>query len=209
MRLLRWIIEAMKNPRELSTIFPSSRFLARTIADQLDFSRPRTMAELGPGDGALTVPIVDRMHPDSRLLLIETNQSFCRQLENQYSDHEKSDAIEILNRSADELVAICQKRDIEGLDYVVSGLPLTTLPDELSDRILHEVLRALKPTGRYVQFQYSLDYKDRIEALFGPVELHRVWLNIFPAHVYVADKENAPASSSTAPSSRTPTTETT
>lgn len=192
MGIVNWLVEAVKHPRELSTVFPSSPFLANTIADQLDFSEPRTIAELGPADGALTGPIVDRMHPDSDLYLIEVNDAFCEDLREKYSDHEKTDAIHVLNRGAEELVEICEEEAIDGLDYVVSGIPLTTIPDAVSDQILQATLDALKPSGRYVQFQYSQDYKETIESYFGPLRLERVWLNILPAWVYVADKENAP-----------------
>ncbi|MFB6346010.1 MAG: class I SAM-dependent methyltransferase [bacterium] len=192
MGIVNWFIEAVKHPRELSTVFPSSPFLANTIADQLDFSEPRTIAELGPADGALTRPIVDRMHPDSDLYLIEVNDAFCDDLREKYRDHEKTDAIHVINRGAEELVEISKENNIDGFDYVVSGIPLTTLPDSVSQQILQSTLDALKPDGRYVQFQYSQDYRDTIESYFGPVELERVWLNILPAWVYVADKENAP-----------------
>ncbi len=185
---MKWTIEALKNPRELSTVFPSSPFLARKIANQLDFSESRDIAELGPADGALTRPLVKRMHPESRLLLIEINESFCDDLREKYAAHPKADAIEVLNKSAGNLDEICTDQGIKELDYVVSGLPLTTLPDELSDRVLHAVHRTLKPGGKYVQFQYSQDYRDNIEEIFGPVDLHRVWLNIFPAWVYAATR---------------------
>lgn len=193
MGIFNWLIEAVKHPRELSTVFPSSPFLANTIADQIDFTEPRTIAELGPADGALTKPIVERMHPDSDLHLIEVNKSFCEDLEELFGDHEKFDAIHIQNRGAEELDEVCDEIGIDGLDYVVSGIPLTTLPDQVSDQILDATFESLKDDGRYVQFQYSQDYRDNIEDKFGPVGLERVWLNILPAWVYVADKENAPA----------------
>jgi len=188
MGILNFVREIWNHPRELSTIFPSSPFLARTIANQMDFEEPRTIAELGPGDGALTGPIVERMHPRSDLILIEVVDSFCQQLHEQYSDHEKFGSIEILNGGAEELSEICAERGIDGLDYVVSGLPYTTLPDDLAATIIQQVYDNLGPGGRYIQFQYSLDYKENIEKVFGPVELHKVWLNILPANVYVADK---------------------
>lgn len=192
MSFYNWIVEAIRNPRELSTIFPSSRFLARKIADQIDFGEDCTIAELGPADGALTEPLVERMSPASQLLLIEIVEGFCEDLEEKYSDHPKRDSLEILNRGAENLDVIIQERNIKGLDYIVSGLPLTTLPDKLSANVLQTVYDCLKPSGRYIQFQYSLDYQEHIENIFGPVELHRVWLNIFPAWVYVADKAKSP-----------------
>lgn len=191
MGIFNWVVEAAKNPKELSTVFPSSRFLAGTIADQIDYSAPRLIAELGPADGALTRPIVDRMDPDSRLLLIEVVEAFCQDLREEYEGHAKRDAMEIINGDAGKLDSICKDRDIDAFDYVVSGLPLTTLPDELSQRVLKKTHETLKPGGKYIQFQYSQDYKEDIEEIFGPVELHRVWLNILPAWVYVATKDGA------------------
>lgn len=190
MGIFNFVREIWKHPRELSTIFPSSPFLANKIADQIDFDDPRTIAELGPGDGALTDQIVKRMHPHSDLLLIEVVESFCDTLRERYAGHEKYGSIEILNRGAEELSEICDQRDIDGLDYVVSGLPFTTLPDELAEEIIQEIHDNLKPGGRYIQFQYSLDYKENIQQVFGPVQVHKVWLNILPANVYVADKES-------------------
>lgn len=186
MGIMNFVKEVFKHPRELSTIFPSSPFLANKIADQIDFSEPRTIAELGPGDGALTGELIERMDPDSDLLLLEIVDSFCEELENTFGEHEKFGSTEIINRGAQDLQVIMDERGIDELDYVVSGLPLTTLPDQLSQEIIEEVKRALKPNGKYIQFQYSLDYKDDIEEVFGPVEVHKVWLNIFPANVYVA-----------------------
>ncbi len=199
MSLFDWIVEVVKHPRELSTVFPSSPFLARTIADQLDLTEPRTIAELGAGDGALTGPIVERMSPGSRLDLIEVNERFARRLEETYRDHPKAAMIQVHERRAEDLDDIAREAGIEGYDYVVSGLPLTTLPDEVSDAVLETTYRTLKPDGRYVQFQYSQDYRDVIEERFGPVELHRVWLNVLPAWVYVADRANAPGNGTTSP----------
>lgn len=199
MGAFNWLIEAIKHPRELSTIFPSSPFLAKTIADQLDYSQGRTIAELGPADGALTQPIVEQMHSDSDLYLIEVNESFCEELENRFEDHEKFNAIHVINQRAEQLEDICREENLQGFDYVVSGIPLTTLPSPVSNQILEAIFNSLKPEGRYVQFQYSQDYREEIEGQFGSVRLERVWLNILPAWVYVADKSKASPPNETLP----------
>lgn len=190
MGIINFVQEIWEHPRELSTIFPSSPFLAKEIASHIDFSEDAAIAELGAGDGALTDPLVEKMTPNSKLFLIEIVDSFCDELEETYSDHAKSDAIEVLNRSADELDLIAEEFDIDGYDYIVSGLPLTTLPDDLSSNVLDVVYQTLKPDGRYIQFQYSLDYRENIEERFGPVQVEKVWLNILPANVYVAEKNS-------------------
>ncbi len=194
MGILQFIKQAVKHPRELSTIFPSSRFLAREIADQIDFDTADVIAEIGAGDGALTWPLVERKRPETELHLIEINEDFCTDLERTFIREQESSNVFVHQESADNLVELSKDHDIYPLDYVVSGIPLTTLPDEVSEAILDAVFEALSPKGRYIQFQYSLDYYDNIRERFGPVKLSRVWFNIFPARVYVADKANAPSS---------------
>lgn len=184
--------EALKHPRELSTIFPSSRFLAREIADQVKFDSADRIAEIGAGDGALTGPLYRRKRSETELHLIEVNQDFCDTLEEEYAQGDGSKNVSVHCESADNLVELAKDQDSYPLDHVISGIPLTTLPDELSEAILDSVFNALGPDGRYIQFQYSLDYKEQIEERFGPTQISKVWLNIFPANVYVADKANAP-----------------
>jgi phospholipid N-methyltransferase len=192
MRLLTWIKEAIKSPRELSTIFPSSKHLAWRIAQQVDAGSDNRIAELGAGDGALTGPLVEQLNEGSKLYLLEQSRSFCEKLREDYLDHPKRDQIHILQEDASRLDELVEREGLGALDYVISGLPLSTLPDEVSDKILRVTYDVLEPGGKYIQFQYSLDYLEDIEEIFDKVETLSVWRNLYfkPTWIYVAEKKS-------------------
>lgn len=195
MGFLQFFKEACKHPREVSTIFPSSRYLARAMADQVDFDRADTVVELGAGEGALTDPLVKRLRPDSQLLLVEVNEQFCNSLRTKYSGHDNWDQIRVIRQEAQELDQICNEMDIDSVDAIVSGLPLTSLPDSVSNEILEIVHDVLSPDGTYVQFTYWTmtffnDFKDDIRPLFGEPRRINVFFNLLPAVVYSINKDS-------------------
>jgi len=196
MGLVQFIAEACKHPREVSTIFPSSRFLAMAMADEVDFQCSDVIVELGAGDGALTQPLVDRLQSDTQLLLVEVNEQFCESLREKYRDHEKWNQIQVLQREAQNLDQICEDLGIDSVDAIVSGLPLTSLPDSLSNEILDVTHDVLSPGGIYVQFTYWTmtffnDFKDDIRPVFGKPRRTNVLLNLLPAVVYSVEKDSS------------------
>src|SRR5262245_56823241 len=73
---LRSLKQWARNPREMGSITPSSRFLTRAVVERIDFSRARYIAELGPGTGVFTQAILERLAPDGQILAVDTNRSF-------------------------------------------------------------------------------------------------------------------------------------
>ena len=76
----------LKHPVMLGSIIPSSRRLIRTLLAPVDWERARYLVEYGPGVGTITRQILERMHPDARLLALEINQDFVRYLQSAIDD---------------------------------------------------------------------------------------------------------------------------
>ncbi|PRP96639.1 hypothetical protein TUN_33030 [Bacillus sp. M21] len=79
--------------------------------------------------------------------------------------------------------------NIECIDYVLSGLPFTSLPKEVSVRILSNVMELIHDNGKFITFQYSLLKKGVIQRFFPEITLKKVWLNFPPAYVLSCKKE--------------------
>ena len=79
----------LANPLRVGYLVPSSPFLTRQTASQLDYSRPRVIVELGPGEGCHTREIVKRMGPDSRLVLFEVDPEFVSHLRRQFREDDR------------------------------------------------------------------------------------------------------------------------
>lgn len=100
----------------MASIIPSSRALIQRVADRMNFTVPRVIAELGPGEGCDTREIVRRMAPGSRLVLFELDPELAGTLRTQFRDHP---GIVVLNEDP--------QLGHEHCDYVVSGIPFSIL----------------------------------------------------------------------------------
>jgi len=170
--------ELAKNWREVGAIAPSSRFLTDKMLSKIDFESVRLVVELGPGTGVFTKEILARLHPDARLIVIESNETFCALLRN------IEDArLLVVSASAEEL---SRALGGEKADAILSGLPLASLGKEMSLRVLDAVVASLAPGGVFVQFQYSHLSRKIIAERFESVEIDFVSMNIPPAFVYTA-----------------------
>ena len=65
-------------PRQVGSVVPSSPYLTRAVLDQIDWSRARSIAELGAGTGVFTRSIVRRAQPDAQILVFEIDSDLQR-----------------------------------------------------------------------------------------------------------------------------------
>src|SRR5262245_55840283 len=75
-RALLFARNFLKHPKMLGSLIPSSRYLASHLLEQIDFDRARFIVEYGPGIGNITQELLKRMTPQSKLIVIETNEEF-------------------------------------------------------------------------------------------------------------------------------------
>src|SRR6201981_2834307 len=76
----------LKRPFQIASIVPSSKALVERVANKMDFSQRRVIAEYGPGEGVHSRKIARRMTADSHLLLFELDGAFARDLKRQFAD---------------------------------------------------------------------------------------------------------------------------
>src|SRR6187551_3455343 len=83
---LRFLGQWVRNPREIGSITPSSRFLTREVVERIDPSRARYIVELGPGTGVFTQALLDALPAEGRILAVDTNASFIEHLKKELRD---------------------------------------------------------------------------------------------------------------------------
>ena len=177
---LHFLKQWVRNPRELGSITPSSRFLTRELLNQIDFGRARHIVELGPGTGVFTGAILEQLHSDGRLLAIDTNAAFVEHLRREYPDPR----LTVVEASAERLDELVAEAGWPGVDAVVSGIPYSLLPRPLTRTILQSAKRALGEGGLMVGYQYSKMLRPHLLDVFGNVHYRSVLLNLPPAFVY-------------------------
>ncbi len=169
-----------KSPRRIGSVAPSSKFLTRAMLDSVDWENARFIAELGAGTGVFTREIVRRARPDAKILVFEIDPALQKMIREEHPEHKGL----TLHSDAQELVKYMNDNGITELDFVISSLPFTVLPPKMTVRILNAVLKALKPDGHFVAYQYSSIMKHVLKKKFSHMKTRFVMFNIPPAFVY-------------------------
>ncbi|MCM3736113.1 methyltransferase domain-containing protein [Bacillus cytotoxicus] len=186
MQLITFLAEFIKHPKHIGAIAPSSKILAKKMVDTIDFEDAEYIVELGPGTGVFTKEIMKRKQKHTKFILIEINEVFVRDLQKQFGYDPN---FFVIHGSAEEIQAYMRELQIDKVDYVLSGLPFTSLPMEVSTRILSNVMDVLQEHGEFITFQYSLIRKSFIQKFFPQVSVTKVWFNFPPAYVLDCRKE--------------------
>lgn len=66
----------LREPRQVGSIIPSSRFLEQRIVEVSNLTTARRVVELGPGTGGTTQTFLRHLGEDARLLAIELSPYF-------------------------------------------------------------------------------------------------------------------------------------
>lgn len=177
----------VKHPGMIGSVIPSSRALVDAVLDDVDWSRTRLFVEYGPGVGTFTRPILERLHPDATLLAIDLNLDFVAFLEGQIDDPR----LRVEHGSAADVRRFIREAGHREADYVLSGLPFSTLPDGVGEAICAETRDCLAPGGAFLIYQYSRYVRRLIDPLFGQVDDRLLWRNIPPCRIFRAVKEQA------------------
>lgn len=168
--------EALADIRQIGSVAPSSKFLAAKMTKDIDFNRKLNIIELGAGEGVITRHILSEMSADSTLTSFEINPRLYCEI-SKIRDNRLQPFMESVLRVSDYI-------SDNSVDYIMSGIPLANM--QISDKmdLMKACNRVLKPSGRYVQFQYSLNDFKLIRRCFVEVELSFVIWNFPPSFVY-------------------------
>ncbi|MCL2528509.1 MAG: methyltransferase [Defluviitaleaceae bacterium] len=177
---LSFIKQYITKPRTVGAIWPSSKYLAAGMVKDIDFNNARCIVEYGPGTGVFTEKILEARHSDTLVILLEYNIEFCKLLQEKYK-HEKN--LVIARDSAENIEKYLLQHSIQEVDYIISGLPFASLPQEVSGRILQQTQQYLKTNGRFITFQYTKLKVGLIGEYFSRIDMKRVLRNVPPAYV--------------------------
>jgi phosphatidylethanolamine/phosphatidyl-N-methylethanolamine N-methyltransferase len=171
---------ALANPLRVGYVVPSSPFLTRQTARRLDFSQPRVVVELGPGEGCHTRQIVKRMDARSKLILLELDPEFSAHLRKHFRDDPR---ITVLNTDAQHLGQSLADLGHTHCDYIVSGLPFLVIDEQIRNQILASIANAMTAESRFITYQVT-DQLCSVSKLFELAGREYCPLNLPPINVF-------------------------
>jgi phosphatidylethanolamine/phosphatidyl-N-methylethanolamine N-methyltransferase len=175
----------IKHPVMVGSIIPSSdRTVAKMLAP-VDWDNTKLFVEYGPGIGTFCQPVLNGLRPDATLLVIDLNEDFIVYLRKTIRD---SRFIAVHGSAADVNEIIAQF-GFKNADYILSGLPFSTLPNDLGPVIAENTAKALRPGGAFLVYQFRARARDFMEPYFRKIDNGFEPWNILPCHLFWGWKE--------------------
>jgi len=176
-----------RNPAQVGSVMPSSRYLEQRLARVARIAEAQTVVELGPGTGGTTAAFLRAMAPAARLLAIELDPQFHRHLCISLPDPRFIAEL----GSAERLVDFVSAHRLPAPDAVVSGIPFSTMAPEAADRIAAAITQVLRPGGRFVAYQFRAHVARFVSPYLGQPDMQWEFVNVPPVRLFTWIKPGA------------------
>lgn len=168
--------------KNVGAIATSSDYLIDSVARHIE-GPLNLVVEYGPGDGAMTRAILDRLSPEGKLFVIESDSGFA----------------EALRKISDSRLRVIEgyvpgeivkgRESFTGADLIISSVPLSLLKPEERDEIAKETYHLLAPHGSFIVFhQYSKLVEKYLKKYFSRIDVSFEFRNVFPCFIFRARK---------------------
>lgn len=179
-QLLIFAKNFFKHPKLLGSVIPSSRYLVQNLLSHVDWKRARVIVEYGPGIGNMTREILKRMRSDAVLVAVELNPEFAEFIRREINDSR----LKVVCGSAGQIREVLQGLELEGADYVISGIPYSTMPEQVRRKILRDTRSILRPQGSFLVYQFTRTVLPYLQPIFANVQQGFEPRNILPARLF-------------------------
>lgn len=170
----------LRHPVMVGSIVPSSRFTINRMLKPVDWDNCKLFVEYGPGVGTFCRPVLDRLPRDGQLIVIDTNPLFIDYLRKTISD---SRFTAVLGSAAD-VENIVREHGFEKADYVLSGLPFSTLPDGIGPAIAAATHRVIRKDGAFLVYQFTPKARDFMARHFKRIDTAMEPINVPPCFLF-------------------------
>lgn len=170
----------IEHPVMVGSIIPSSRFTIAHMLRPVKWDECKVFVEYGPGIGTFCRPVLDRLRRDGQLIVIDTNPLYIDYLSKTITDSRFSAVL----GSAADVEEIVKAHGHDHADYVLSGLPFSTLPEGVGPEIAAATHRVLRPGGAFLVYQFSAKARDFMAKHFARIDQGFEFWNVLPCKLF-------------------------
>lgn len=175
-----------RNPSQVGSVVPSSRYLEQRLVREARLAAARSVVELGPGTGGTTAAFLQAMHPTARLLAVELDDEFHHYVRAALDDPR----LIVECGSAERLAEFLARHHLPPPDAIVSGIPFSTMPARVSERVAAAIAQVLRPGGRFVAYQVRAHVANFVSPYLGEPEKQWEVANVPPVRVFTWVKQD-------------------
>jgi phospholipid N-methyltransferase len=189
--LLHFLKEYLASPKHVGGLTPSSKHLAELVTETARVREAQSVVEFGPGTGAFTQVITQKLREDAQFIAIEIREDFVKLLDKRFP------GVKVFYGSAVDVRKYLAQSGLDHCDCIVSGLPFALFEDALQEDLLDAAVDVLAPGGIFATFTYITSpflpkgrkFYRRLVRRFSRVDKTRiVWRNFLPAFAYCCVK---------------------
>lgn len=185
---LEFVKAAIRNPLEVSTVFPTSRQLAKKLLDVSGTSHAEKVVELGTGTGAITRHLAPILRDPVNYIGVELDPKMVEYMRREYRSlrFEPGLASDLGRWVADA-----------SIDVVISSLPWSLFSEDTQEKTIAAIHTALRDGGSFTTYicanamlsPLAGAFLRRLRETFKKVDRSPLeWRNLPPAYVYRAVK---------------------
>lgn len=170
----------VEHPRMVGSIIPSSRFTVRRMLAPVNWRECNLFVEYGPGIGTFCRPVLERLSGDAALIVIDTNPLYIDLLSRTIRDKR----FHAVLGSAEDVELIIKQYGFDHADYILSGLPFSTLPNGVAPAIIEATHKVLRKGGAFMAYQFTAAVRDNMRSHFDRIDSDFEPLNILPCKLF-------------------------
>lgn len=170
----------VKHPVMVGAIWPSSESTVRSMLAPVKWKEVKLFVEYGPGVGTFCDNVLEHLPGDATYIAIDTNPDFIQYLRK----HIRDSRFHAVHGSAGDVEQIIAQHGFDHADYVLSGLPFTTLPDNLGPKIAAATANVLRSGGAFLVYQYTAAARDYMTPHFDHIDNGLEFWNIPPCRLF-------------------------
>jgi phospholipid N-methyltransferase len=177
----------LEHPGMVASVIPSSKSTIDAMLAPVDWANCRLFVEYGPGVGTFTTHILDRLPQGSTLLAIDTNARFVDYLKETIDDPR----FDVVLGSAADVERFVRESGHAGADYIISGLPFSSLPVAVASDIADATYRVMNEGGAFMTYQFKPTARELTQARFERSDTGLALMNVPPCLLTWGWKDNA------------------
>lgn len=184
---LQFMRRFLRKPGRVGAVAPSSSRLGEMVADWAGIEKADVVVEYGPGTGAMTPCILERLRPGATFIALELDPVLFGEFRRRFPN---------VNAYCDSVANVgthLRTHSVEQADCIISGLPWASFDTCYQQELLDSTLRVLAEGGRFSTFAYLMGlllpaahaFRRTLGECFSTVTRSPVvWRNLPPAFVY-------------------------
>jgi len=169
--VISFIMRFASAPTSVGAVFPSSRDLAKAMLHGIELEYGDVVVEYGPGTGAFTALLLERLPEGAEYIGIERDPHFHGHLQRRFPEKH------FHLGSAEEIQELLERRGLKKPRLIISGLPFASMPRSVQEMILTATREALHDDGVFRTFTYPICWY-----MTGSQRFRKVALDHFDDH---------------------------